>query len=76
MAVGVRNERESRGKALTGVRFAPHFDAFLMNLAALSPQRAQFICETFAGCAIRSQQEIHAKNSAQLANGLALQNFE
>ena len=47
-----------------------------MTLAALSPRGAQFFRETFAGRAIRSQREIRAKNSAQLADGLDLQNFE
>ena len=37
MAVAVRNEHKSSGKALMGVRFSPHFDDFLMTLAAISP---------------------------------------
>ncbi|KAA1106827.1 hypothetical protein PGTUg99_012303 [Puccinia graminis f. sp. tritici] len=76
MAVALRNERESAGKALTGVRFSPHFDDFMMTLAAISPRGAQLFRETFAGRSLRSQRDIQSKNSMQLADGIALVNFE
>ncbi|KAA1075391.1 hypothetical protein PGT21_034651 [Puccinia graminis f. sp. tritici] len=76
MAVAIRNERESSGKALTGIRFSPSFDDFMMTMAATSPRCAQLFRETFAGRSLRSQRDIRAKNSVQLADGLALVNFQ
>ncbi|KAI9610488.1 hypothetical protein H4Q26_006630 [Puccinia striiformis f. sp. tritici PST-130] len=76
MAVAIRNEREKSGKALTGVPFASGFDDFMMTLAAISPRGALLFRETFAGRSLRSQRHIQAKNSLQLADGLALVNFK
>ncbi|KAH9461856.1 hypothetical protein Pst134EB_005773 [Puccinia striiformis f. sp. tritici] len=76
MAVAIQNEREKLGKALTGVPFAPEFDAFMMTLAAISPGGALFFRQTFAGRLLRSQRQIQAKNSLQLADELALINFK
>ncbi|PLW19467.1 hypothetical protein PCANC_08750 [Puccinia coronata f. sp. avenae] len=76
MAVAVRNERERDGKSLNGVRFSPHFDDFMMTLAAISPRGAQFFRETFAGRSLRSQRAIRAKNSMHLEDGLSRKNFE
>ncbi|KAI7933147.1 hypothetical protein MJO29_017005, partial [Puccinia striiformis f. sp. tritici] len=68
MAVAIQNEREKSGKALTGVPFAPEFDDFMMTLAAISPGGALFFRQI--------QRQIQAKNSLQLADGLALINFK
>ncbi|PLW32404.1 hypothetical protein PCANC_20216 [Puccinia coronata f. sp. avenae] len=76
MAVAVRNKREKDGKELTGVRFLPQFDEFMGTLAALSPRGAQLFWKTFAGRTLRSQRDLCAKNSSQLADGISLVNFE
>ncbi|KAH9450993.1 hypothetical protein Pst134EB_018498 [Puccinia striiformis f. sp. tritici] len=76
MAVAIQNDRERQGKALTGVRFSTSFDSFMMTLAAISPRGAQLFRETFAGRTLRSQRDIRAKDSMQLADGLSLVNFE
>lgn len=75
-AVAIRTERTLAGKGTTGMHFQEYFDHFVMTLAAISPQAAQFFTENLAGRSLRSIRHLRNKNGAQLEGGISLKNFE
>ncbi|KAH9821182.1 hypothetical protein DFH28DRAFT_1190943 [Melampsora americana] len=76
MAVGVRAERESKGKSMRGRRFDVYFDNFLTTLAAISPRALCFFNDNFAGRGARSMRQIRLVKGMHLKDGLHPGNFE
>lgn len=75
-AVGVRAERESRGKSFRGKRIDIYLDNFLTTLASISSCALKLFNDNFAGRSARSMRQIRRNSGMHLEDGLHSSNFE
>lgn len=76
MAVGVRAERESKGKSLQGRRIDVYLDNFLTTLASISSRSLKFFNDNFAGRSAWSMRQTRSLSGMNLEDGLHSSNFE
>lgn len=74
-AVGIRAERESRGRSLRGMRFDGYLDNFLTTLGAYSTKALELFNDNFAGRTAQSQRQIRQRTGMNLHDGLHMNNF-